>query len=398
MTCQLLTNCVSLTKVYGYKFVEDNPMAAPLDGIKILDLSRVLSGPYATMTMADLGADVVKVERPCVGDDTRAFGPPFVDGVSTYFLSVNRGKRSICLDLKDAGDREFLIRLVEKADCLVENFRPGVMKRLGLGRATLHKVNPRLVYCSISGFGSENEGPGYDVMIQGLSGIPSITGDGDQPFKCGASIADIVSGMNAVQGILAALFRRERDGQGSFVDISMLDGQLSLLTYHASAYLNGGIAPRALGNSHPSIHPFGTFRSADGHLNIAIGNDRLFESFCEGVGVGWHRDSLYMTNAARVENRDALQALMEALVAERTTEQWADLLSGLGIPNGEVKTVPEALKGARIISHPHPNGSDTVRSVASPVTVSDAATGAALPPPRLGEHQAEVARRWGLDE
>ena len=272
------------------------------------------------------------------------------------------------------------------------------MKRLGLGKDALHEVNPQLVYCSISGFGSENDGPGYDVMIQGLSGIPSITGNGDQPFKCGASIADIVSGMNAVQGILAALYRRERDGQGSFVDISMLDGQLSLLTYHASAYLNGGVSPRALGNSHPSIHPFGTFKSADGYLNIAIGNDRLFKSFCEGVGVDWHNSPLYQTNAERVDNREALQALMEALVVERTTLQWSELLSDLGIPHGEVKPVPEALKAARIIEHPHPNGEGVVRTVASPVSVSNAVKGTTLPPPRLGQHQEDVALRWGLDE
>mgnify|MGYP006086972195 CR=1 FL=1 len=373
-------------------------MTAPLAGIKILDLSRVLSGPYATMTLADLGADVVKVERPGTGDDTRAFGPPFVDGVSTYFMSVNRGKRSICLDLKNPADRDILIGLAGKADCLVENFRPGVMDRLGLGRADLHAVNPRLVYCSISGFGSENDGPGYDVMIQGLSGIASITGEGDHPYKCGASIADLVAGMNAVQGILAALYRREKDGKGGFVDISMLEGQLSLLTYHASAFLNAGAVPKALGNAHPSIHPFGTFKSADGHINIAIGNDRLFADFCRGVGVEWHTEQMFNTNAARVDNRSELQGLMESLVVERSTADWGRLLSGLGIPNGEVKTVPEALREAKVLNHIHPNGTDTVCTIASPVNVSGSNMGAELPPPSLGQHQAEVVRSWGLDE
>jgi len=373
-------------------------MAAPLAGIKILDLSRVLSGPYATMTLADMGADVVKVERPESGDDTRAFGPPFVDGVSTYFMSVNRGKRSICLDLKKPRDKEILIRLAEKADCLVENFRPGVMDRLGLGKEDMQAINPRLIYCSIAGFGSENDGPGYDVMIQGLSGIPSITGDGTQPLKCGASIADLVSGMNAVQGILAALYRREREGSGGFVDISMLDGQLSLLTYHASAYLNGGVAPKALGNSHPSIHPFGTFKTSDGFVNIAIGNDRLFSKFCEGVGVEWDKEQNFSTNAARVENRSSLQLLMNQLIVGCSTEYWCEALSKLGIPNGEVRTVPEALVSARIVEHKHSNGRDTVRSIASPVNISDSISCADLPPPDLGEHQADVLRDWGVDE
>jgi formyl-CoA transferase len=313
-------------------------------------------------------------------------------------MSVNRGKRSICLDLKRDKDRDYLIRLAEKADCIVENFRPGVMERLGLSREVLQSVNPRLVYCSISGFGSDNDGPGYDVMIQGLSGIPSITGDGSQPFKCGASIADLVSGMNAVQGILAALYRREQDGKGSFVDISMLDGQLSLLAYHASAHLNGGSTPKALGNAHPSIHPFGTFRTSDGHINVAIGNDRLFTTFCKGVGVQWHEDAKFKSNGSRVENRGALQAIMGSLIAERTTAQWSTVMAELGIPHGEVRTVPEALKRAKIVTHEHPNGVDKIRTIASPVSICGVGFAEVAPPPGLGQHQREVGRSWGLDE
>ena len=218
----------------------------PLEGIRVVDFGRVLSAPYGTMQLADLGADVVKIEHPQYGDDTRSFGPPFVRDVSTYFVSINRGKRSIALDLKDSDNVNIVKQLIAVADVVVENFRPGVMKKLGLDYETLSTEYPQLVYCSLSGFGQEHpDKPGYDLMMQGLSGIPSITGPVDgAPFKCGASIADLIAGHNVTQGILAALFRRERTGKGGYVDVSMMDGMLSLLTYHASAYVNGGQEPQ----------------------------------------------------------------------------------------------------------------------------------------------------------
>jgi formyl-CoA transferase/CoA:oxalate CoA-transferase len=368
--------------------------AGPLSGLRILDLSRVLSGPFATMTLADLGAEVVKVERPGEGDDTRTFGPPFMDGVSTYFLSVNRGKQSICLDLKAEEDRGLLRRLAAKADVLVENFRPGVMARLGLDYPSLRQANPGLVYCSISGFGQAKGGPGYDLMVQGLSGIPSITGDGTAPTKCGASIADLVAGMNAVQGILAAIIQRNRTGQGSLVDVSMLDGQLSLLTYHASAWLNGGSLPRAIGNAHPSIHPFCAYATQDAHLNLALGNDTLFEQFCEIFELDWHQDLRFATNAKRVEHREALDALMGPFLRQRSTQSWLEALEAVGIPCGPILSVPEALGAATLLSHPHPETGADVRTVALPFTVGDAGRGSARPAPALGAHKAEVLNAW----
>jgi len=365
-----------------------------LQGLRVLDLSRVLSGPYATMCLADMGADVVKVERPGKGDDTRSFGPPFVDGVSTYFLSINRGKRSICLDLKSPVDRETLKELAARADVLVENFRPGVMKRLGLSYAELSELNPGLVYCSISGFGQDKEGPGYDLMVQGLSGIPSVTGDGAIPTKCGASIADLVAGMNAVQGILAALIRRGRSGAGALVDVPMLDGQLSLLTYHASAWLNGGVTPRAIGNAHPSIHPFCAYRTQDGHLNLALGNDKLFSEFCALLHLDWDQDERFATNEKRVENRDVLDALMIPLMAGRSTEAWLECLAEKAIPAGPLLTVPDALKNAALLSHPHPTTGQAVHSVALPYSIGDASRGSERPAPELGAHRQEVLDAW----
>ncbi|MEC7241849.1 MAG: CaiB/BaiF CoA-transferase family protein [Myxococcota bacterium] len=365
----------------------------PLKDLRVLDFSRVLSGPFATMTLADLGADVVKVEHPERGDDTRSFGPPFVDGVSTYFLSVNRGKQSIGLDLKNESDRTWVWRLIERADVLIENFRPGVMERLGLGWDAVHLRNPELVYCSISGFGKDSREPGYDLMVQGLSGIPSITGTGE-PSKCGASIADLVAGMNAVQGILAALYRRGSSGKGSFVDVSMLDGQLSLLTYHASAWLNGGKAPVALGNAHPSIHPFRAYSTQDSYLNLAIGNDRLFEQFCIRFQLDWYRDERFATNARRVENREALNEQLSPLLKKRKTSEWIRDLKEVGIPCGPILSVPEALLQAKLVEHEHPNGSDTVRSVALPYRIGDAPQAAAKRAPDLGENREEILRDW----
>ncbi len=369
-------------------------MSAPLEGIRVLDLSRVLAGPFAAMGLADLGADVVKVERPGKGDDTRSFGPPYAEGVSTYFLSVNRGKRSVVLDLKSEEGRDHLKALAGAADVLLENFRPGVMERLGLGPEALQALNPGLVYCAISGFGQDRPGPGYDLVVQGLSGIPSITGSGEAPNKCGASIADLCAGMNAVSGILAALVRRERTGVGGVVDVSMLDGQLALLSYHASGWLNGGVEPTALGNAHPSIHPFCGFQTADDWLNLAVGNDAQFEKLCRALAKGWDEDPRFATNADRVRNREALNLLMEPVFRDQTTVGWQADLAETGIPMGPMKTIPEALEVARLVEHDHPEGGGRVRTVANPYTVDGEGRGAHRRAPRLGEHTDEVLAEW----
>lgn len=362
---------------------------ASLAGLRVLDFTRVLSGPYATMTLADLGADVVKIEA-LKGDDTRGFGPPFTeDGRSTYYLSINRGKRSVVANLKDPDDIAWVLELVDAADVVIQNFRPGVMERLGLGVQTLRQRNPGLVYCSISAFGSERPAPGYDLVIQGLSGIPHVTGDGSTPWKCGASIADVIAGMNAVQGVLAALVRRERTGEGAFVDISMLDGQLAVLTYHASHWLNAGHESAALGNQHGSIHPYGSYAAADGWLNLAVGNDGQFRALCAAFGVPWHQDERFSTNASRVRNRAALDCLLSPLLAERTVEAWLTLIRAAGVPCGPICSVPQALERGRIVEH-----ADGTRTLAGGISIAGTPRAATTSPPGIGEHRDAVFTDW----
>jgi crotonobetainyl-CoA:carnitine CoA-transferase CaiB-like acyl-CoA transferase len=375
-------------------------MKSPLHGVRILDFSRVLAGPYATMYLADLGADVVKVERPGSGDDTRSFGPPFSQGVSTYFLSVNRGKRSIELDLKDERDRATAIALARHADVVIENFRPGVMERLGLGVEALRTENPRLLYCSISGFGRNVSRAGYDLVIQGMGGIPSISGDPDgAPAKCGASIADLVTGLNAVQAILAGLYRRERTGEGGTLDVPMIDGQAALLTYHASGLLNAGVVPERLGNHHPSIHPYGSYSADDGFLNIAVGNDRLFEAFSKAMGhPEWATDRRFAKNADRVAHRAVLDPLIVEALVGGSVHDWCARLGEAGVPAGPINTVGQALKEIELVEHEHPGGEGTVRTVPLPYSLDGSPRAAARPPPVLGAHTEEVLKEWLTDD
>lgn len=371
-------------------------MTSPLEGLRILDFSRVLAGPFATMHLADLGADVVKVERPGTGDDTRNFGPPFSNGVSTYFLSVNRGKRSITLDLKDAEDCKVALELAKKADVVIENFRPGVMERLGLGPQVLRAAKPGLVYCSISGFGRDVDRAGYDLVIQGMGGIPSITGDPTGgPAKCGASIADLVTGLYAVQGILAALQRKNRTGQGALVDVPMIDGQVALLTYHASGLLNGGSTPQRLGNHHPSIHPYGTYSASDGFLNVAVGNDRLFGLFCECVGhPEWAIDDRFSTNANRVAHRGLLDSMIGVELPKASVMDWCARFQDIGVPAGPINSVADAVAMVDLVEHPHPSGTGVVRTAPLAYEIDDAPRSAELPPPSLGAHSDDVIRDW----
>lgn len=369
----------------------------PLEGIRVVDFGRVLSVPYGTMQLADLGADVVKIEHPEYGDDTRSFGPPFVRDVSTYFVSINRGKRSVALDLKKADDVDFVKELISVADVVVENFRPGVMKKLGLDFETVSKTHPRLIYCSLSGFGQAHpDKPGYDLMMQGLSGIPSITGPVDgEPFKCGASIADLIAGHNVTQGILAALFRRERTGKGGYIDVSMMDGMLSLLTYHASAYVNAGQEPRRRGNAHPSIHPFQPYECLDGHLTICVGNDRLFASLAEALGHSeWSEDVRFIKNADRVGHREELDDLIKPIFLRKTKAEWRNTLKEHGVPADIVATIPEALEYATWAEHPHPDGESIVKSLVGAYRLDGATPLANRRPPTLGEHRGEVVLDW----
>ena len=379
----------------------------PLDDLLVLDLSRVLSGPYCTMALADMGARVIKVEQPGKGDETRHFGPPFIEGESTYFLSVNRGKESVTLNLKDEADRAVIDGLLAKADILVENFRPGVAERLGLGYEACKAANPRLVYCSISGFGHAglpewSARPGYDIVMQGMGGLQGLTGAPDgAPMKVGTSIADLVTGMLATQGILLALIARGRTGRGQRVDISMLDGQVGLLTYHAGAYFAEGKIPARLGNAHPSIVPYQTFKAKDGYLNLGVANERLWAAFLKVIerpDLG--EDPRFKTNAARVANREVLLELLGDLMLQWTVAEWVSALAAKGIPCGPIQTVdqvlnhPQVLARDMVVELSHPKAGD-IRVTGVPIKLSETPGAVLSPPPVLGEHSEAIRREFG---
>lgn len=371
----------------------------PLAGIRVVDLSRIVAGPYCTQQMADLGAEVVKIEPPC-GDDTRRFGPPFLGDDATYYFSINRGKRSIALNLKEAAGREIVYDLVKTADVVVENFRPGVAKRLGIDAATLQALKPDLIYVSISGYGALGEEPytglpGYDLIIQGAGGIPSLTGPVDgAPYKIAGSWADIIASLNAFGGVTAALFHREKTGKGSVLDISMFDGQLASLMYHATAWLNTRKAPQRHGNAHASICPYETFQVADGYMNIACGNDSQFEKLSVVLGMpGLAADDKFRENAMRVANRDALLAHLVPVLQLEGVAHWQNVLGEAGVPCGPVSSVPEAL------AHPQVEARGMIVETKHPVygsikTVNNATGfGGAQdvpPPPLFAEHSREI--------
>ena len=375
-------------------------MERPLAGVKVLDLSRVLSGPYATMTLADLGAEVIKVESPGKGDDTRAYGPPFLEGESTYFLSINRGKLGVTLDFKKPRGRELLERLVGRADVLVENFRPGTLDRLGLGYDEVAQRYPRLVYCSISGYGHtgpRSSEPGYDVIIQGESGAMSLTGAPDgPPYKMGISIADITCGMYALSGILAALLQRATTGRGQKVDVALLDSMVSTLTYQAGIHFATGATPLRMGNRHPSIVPYETFEAADGFFNLGVANQAQWEKCCRAAGFQeLLADNRFATPALRVANYDPLRAALGAVFRERPVAHWLDLFRRAGLPCGEVRTVAQALADPQlaargmILDMQH-SRAGPIRATGSPIRLSGSEPAAAAAPPVLGQHNAQV--------
>jgi crotonobetainyl-CoA:carnitine CoA-transferase CaiB-like acyl-CoA transferase len=365
----------------------------PLHGITVLDLTRVLSGPYCTMLLADMGARVVKVEQPGKGDDTRAWGPPFQQGESAYFLSINRNKESITIDLKQPEGRAILERLIARADVLVENFRPGTLTKLGLDYATVASKFPRLVYCSISGFGQtgpRRKEPGYDAVMQAEGGLMSITGAADgPPFRLGVAIADIVSGMFAAQGITAALFWRERTGQGQAVDIAMLDSVAALLTYQAGIFFATGSAPVRMGNRHPTIVPYETFRALDGDFVIAVGNDEQWRRFCAVAGL--EQDERFATNRQRVTAYADLKPLLDRHLGRETRSHWIETLTAAGIPCGSVRDFEELFADAQIgarsmaveVAHPRVG---PLRVLGTPLKLSETPPSVRTPPPMLGEH------------
>ncbi|HEY6918182.1 MAG TPA: CoA transferase [Tabrizicola sp.] len=375
---------------------------APLDGILILDLTHVLAGPFCTQSLQDLGARVIKVERPGTGDDTRAF-PPFVQGESAYFATLNAGKQSIALDLKVGADRAIFDRLLAKADVLVENFRPGVMTRLGYGWEALHARHPRLVYAAVSGFGQTGPDagrPAYDMVVQARGGVMSITGEtGGPPVRVGASIGDIVAGMYLAQGVLAALYQRERTGAGAFVDVGMLDAQLAIQEHALAIASATGSPPVPTGSRHPTITPFSTFRAADGFVVIAAGNDAMFARLCDTLGLTIAQDPRFATNAARCDNHALLKRLIETVTLGQPVAHWLSVLEAAGLPTARVQNMVEVLQDPQLRARnmilpvtPHPGG-PAFTAPGNPIKLSTLPEATALPPaPRLdGDREAILA-------
>jgi crotonobetainyl-CoA:carnitine CoA-transferase CaiB-like acyl-CoA transferase len=369
-----------------------------LDGLLVADFSRVLAGPFCTQTLGDLGADVVKVERPGEGDDTRAWGPPWVEQGSTYHLGLNRNKRSIALDLAAPADLELALRLAARADVVVESFRPGTIERFGLGYEAVAQGNPGVVYCSISAFGSGEQAarlPGYDLLLQAMSGLMSITGEPDgRPLKVGAALIDMICGLYATTGILAALHARSATGSGQRVEVSLMDSALASLLNQASAHLLAGAVPGRLGNRHPSIAPYETFRAADGEFAVAVGNDAIFARLCAAVGrPELARDERFADNASRLERREELGAILEQGFAAAPSGEWVQRLSEAGVPAGPINDIAQAFAFAEALGLDPVWEVDGVRGVRSPLRLGATPAAARRRPPALGEHDAEL-RAW----
>ena len=360
----------------------------------VADFSRVLAGPYASMLLGDLGADVIKVERPGTGDDTRSWGPPWRDGVSTYFLALNRNKRSVVLDLTDEADRALARTLAERADVLIESFRPGLMASWGLDGDTLRAANPRLVSCSVTAFGSGEAArsmPGYDFLLQAMGGLMSVTGEPDgRPLKAGAAVVDLICGLLAVIGIQGAL----AEGGGRHVEVSLMDSVLASLLNQGTAWVAGGTLPERRGNRHPSIVPYETYEAADRPFAVAVGNDRLFARLCEAVGLPeLPADERFVSNEARVANVDALGDALEAVFRTRPAEHWVAALRAAGVPVGPINRVDEAFALAASLGLEPVDSSHGVPLVAPPLRLDGVRPEVRLPPPGLDEHGDEV-RAW----
>jgi formyl-CoA transferase/CoA:oxalate CoA-transferase len=379
----------------------------PLDELLVVDLSRVLAGPYCTMTLGDMGARVIKIEEPTRGDDTRAWGPPFWHGESAYFLSLNRNKESLTLNLKSEKGRDILWQLIERGDVLVENFRPGTLARLGFDWDAIHQRNPRLIYCAISGYGQsgpDRERPGYDLIAQGEGGVMSVTGEPDgPPLKAGVSQADIVAGLWATIGILSALAARERSGRGQMVDCSLIEGQLGLLTYQAYNYWSGH-TPERLGNRHPNLTPYETYAASDGHLNVGVGSKGLWVRFCQAMEAPELTERPeFKTTRDRLENRALLEKELTPRFTKRSVEEWLERLGDAGVPCGKVRSVPEVLSDAHILARgmiqdlPHPKIPD-FKAIGLPVHFSETPGEPVSSPPALGQHTVEVLTELGIDE
>ena len=380
-----------------------------LEGIRVLDLTRALAGPFCTLMLGDYGADVIKIEMPGTGDDTRQWGPPFIGEESAYFLSINRNKRSLTLNFKEEKAREIFLKLVEESDVVVENFTPGVMSRFGLEYEAVKKTNPGIIYCSISGFGQNGpyqSRPAYDQIMQGISGLMSITGaPGGEPEKIGIAVTDIGAGMWAAFAVMSALYRREQDGEGQYIDISMLDAQVAWLTYQAGYYFAYDRPPQRLGKAHPTLVPYQAFMGQDGkYFNVAVGSDRLWDRFCQAVkreDLKDHPD--YASNGVRVENRATLSPLLQEYFLTRPADDWVVDLQANNVPAGPINDLADVFSDPQVLHRemlqqiPHPT-LESVKQTGLPIKFSRTPGGLDQHPPLLGEHNKAILRDLGYSD
>ena len=383
----------------------------PLEGIKVLDLTRALAGPFCALMLGDYGADVIKIERPGVGDDTRKWGPPFIGEESAYFLNVNRNKRSLTLNLRDEKAQQVFLKLAADADIIVENFTPDVMPNFNLAYEDVKKVNPAIIYCSISGFGATGpyrNRPAYDQIMQGISGLMSITGDLDgDPQKVGIAVSDIGAGMWAAFAVMAALHHRNTagNGQGQYIDLSMLDAQVAWMTYQAGYYFATGEAPKRLGAAHPTLVPYQAFMGKDGkYFNVAVGSDRLWDRFCEGINrMDLHEDPDYASNGVRVNNRSRLVPLLQEYFLTRDADDWVADLQAVSVPAGPINDLADVFNDEQVLHRemllemPH-STLGKIKQTGLPIKFSDTPGGLDKPPPLLGEHNHQILTGLGYSD
>ena len=380
-----------------------------LEGIRVLDLTRALAGPFCTLMLGDNGADVIKVEMPGSGDDTRKWGPPFIGEESAYFLSINRNKRSLTLNLRDPQAKEIFLKLAKDSDVIVENFTPGVMERFGLDYEAVKATNPNVIYCSISGFGQDGpyrSRPAYDQIMQGIGGLMSITGEPDgEPQKIGVAVTDIGAGMWAAFAIMAALHHRSQSGEGQYIDVSMMDAQIAWLTYQAGYFFANGTPPKRMGAAHPTLVPYQAFMCQDGkYINVAVGSDRIWDRFCQGI----NREDLkdhpdYANNGDRVRNRGSMVSLLQEYFLTRTVADWVKDLQAVNVPCGPINDLADVFADAQVLARnmyqemPHPT-LGSIKQTGLPIKFSATPGGLDRHPPLLGEHNQEVLTSLGYSE